>query len=269
MTWVIGASSLFGYGVMLSDVRVRFPNGKTADLVRKAFPVGPYIAAGFAGSVYIGFRLLESLQKFLFIPPSTPDIDQLAWQPEWVAEQWAPEAKAIYASCPKSERQLGSQFLMVGVSPTEDIGSPEFRRVYIVRFSGPHFVPGHMRKRFTVAHIGSGGSVQPYKQAIREHFRLTASSLRAEIAGPNGWAMMLGHTVDLVAGEHPVEGVSPHVHVIVCRLGNFSEGTNDRRTFSIDAAEPVVFAMPKVANTYDEFVQLCRGYGFGAEGALV
>lgn len=42
MTWVIGAASLFGYGVMLSDVRVSFPNGQRADMLKKAYPVGPF-----------------------------------------------------------------------------------------------------------------------------------------------------------------------------------------------------------------------------------
>jgi hypothetical protein len=54
MTWVIGASSIFDYGAMMSDVRVTFSNGRTLDLLQKAYPVGPYIVAGFAGSVRIG-----------------------------------------------------------------------------------------------------------------------------------------------------------------------------------------------------------------------
>jgi hypothetical protein len=39
VTWVIGASSLFGYGVVLLDVRVRLADGTRADLVKKAYPV--------------------------------------------------------------------------------------------------------------------------------------------------------------------------------------------------------------------------------------
>lgn len=265
LTWVIGASSLFGYGVMLSDVRVTFQNGATADMLRKAYPVGPYIVAGFAGSVLIGFQLLLSLQKFLYVDPSDPQIDSLAWKPEWVAEGWAPEAKKIFAAALPSEKKLRSHFLMVGVSP-ETLGS--FPRVYIVRFSGPDFRPGFMRKAFTLCHIGSGGGVSLYKRALRDHFRIDASSLRAETGRPEGWAGMLGETVTMVADEQPIQSVSPHMHILVCRLGEISAGTNGKRIYPPDGSEPILFEMPKVATSYDDFINICAGYGYGSEGAV-
>jgi hypothetical protein len=268
MTWVVGAASVFGYGVMISDVRVTFPSGQTADALRKAFPVGPYVVAGFAGSVYIGYQLLGSLEAFLFVPPSAAQADRLAWQPEWVAQHWSPEAKRIFAAAPHLERRLGSQLLLVGVSPNENMGAPEIPRVYIVRFSSPHFVPGFMRKGLRVAHIGSGAGIERYKRAFRQHFRYGASSLRAEVGGQHGWARMLGHTAEIVTDEHPVQGVSPHMHILVCRRGGIDEGVNDRRTYLPDGSEPVEFRMPKVAETYEAFQQMCSGLGFGAEGAL-
>jgi hypothetical protein len=268
MTWVIGASSLFGYGVMLSDVRVTFPDGRTADILRKAYPVGPYIIAGFAGSVHIGFQLLQSLCEFLTIPADDPEADNLAWRPAWVAQEWSPQAKKIFASSPAAERKLGAQFLMVGVSPDEDMGTPNTRRVYIIRFSGPDFRPGFMRKAFTVAHIGSGGGVSIYKQAFREHFRLNASSLRAETGRPEGWAGMLGQTVNMVAAEHPIGSVSRHMHIHVCRLGEIFQGKNNERIHSLDGSEPITFEMPKVATSYEEFLSMCSGLGLGAQGAV-
>jgi hypothetical protein len=267
VTWVIGAASLFGYGVMLSDVRVTFKDGSTADVLRKAHPVGPHIVAGFAGSVDVGYRLLSSLHDFLFVPPS-PQTDQLAWQPEWVAEHWAPEAKRVFSSCPASERRLGSSLLMIGVSPDQNMGAPEIPRVYIIRFSSPHFVPGFMRKGLNVVHIGSGSRVRQYTRAFRGHFRYGASSLRAENGGRNGWAQMLGGTADMITGEHPVRGVSPHMHILVCRQGEIAEGNNNRRTHSLDGSDPILFEMPKVANNYTEFLQICKDRHVGAEGAL-
>jgi hypothetical protein len=267
MTWVIGASSLFGYGVMLSDIRVRFPSGRTADIVKKAYPVGPFIVAGFAGSVLIGFKLLESLREYLVLPPEAVGQNN-AWKPQWVGDNWGPMAKGLFDASPAREKRQGSQILLVGVSPDEDIGAPEFRRVYIIRFSNPGFQSGFVRKAFTVCHIGSGGGVDRYKRAIRQHFRLNASSLRAELGGPGGWAQMLGHTVDLIAVEHPVDGVSPHVHIVVCRLGGFLEGNNDRRSYPSDGSSPIEFRMPDVATDYGEFLRKCQGIGTGAEGAI-
>src|SRR2546421_679047 len=94
MTWVIGASSIFGYGAMMSDVRVTFGDGRQADLVEKAYAVGPYIVAGFAGSIKIGFMMLESLSRLLIVPPNAPQPG--AWEPEWVAEQWQSIAARIF-----------------------------------------------------------------------------------------------------------------------------------------------------------------------------
>ncbi|MBR0855471.1 hypothetical protein [Bradyrhizobium liaoningense] len=268
MTWVIGAASLLGYGVMLSDVRVTFPDGSTADLLRKAFPVGPYLSAGFAGSVQIGYRLLNALGEHLYVPPSYPDADQVAWQPEWVAEQFAPIAKRIFATSSPVEQRLGSRLLMVGVSPNESMGLPEIPRVYLIRFASPDFTPRYMRRGLNIAHIGSGANDRRYIQAFKSHFRLSASSLRAENSRGDGWAQMLGGTVDLIAGEHPRASVSPHVHVIICRLGSFSEGNNNHRTYSLDGSPPIAFEMPQIASTYDEFLRMCRDREIGAEGAL-
>jgi hypothetical protein len=61
MTWICTASTIYGYGALYSDVQVTFPDGRNADLVQKAYPLSNFIAAGFAGSVRIGFMLLQSL----------------------------------------------------------------------------------------------------------------------------------------------------------------------------------------------------------------
>jgi hypothetical protein len=192
----------------------------------------------------------------------------VAWQPEWVAEHWAPEAKKVFDSSPMIEKKLGSRLLMIGISPDQDMGAPEFPRVYIVRFSSPHFTPGFMRKGLNVAHIGSGSTVRRYVQGFRSHFRYTASSLKAEIGGPHGWSQMLAATVDIIARKYPVESVSPHVHIIECRLGKIEEGVNNRKTYPADGSGPILFEMPKVALNYAEFQQLCRERGIAAECAI-
>ena len=89
MTWVIGASSVFDYGAMMSDVRVTLPDNSERDLVQKAYPVGPFIVAGFAGSVRIGFQMTESRKEFLVMPSNARPG---AWEPGWVAEHWKPTA---------------------------------------------------------------------------------------------------------------------------------------------------------------------------------
>jgi hypothetical protein len=90
VTWVVGASSIFGYGTLYSDVQVTFRDGTTKDLVQKAYPLSNFIAAGFSGSVRLGFMLLQSLADFTQIPEGSGG--KLAWDPVVVSRNWAPEA---------------------------------------------------------------------------------------------------------------------------------------------------------------------------------
>ncbi len=123
MTWVIGAASLLGgYGVMVSDTQVTFGDGRTVELVRKSYPVGPRFAGVFAGSVQIGFSLLESISHFLVVPDKAPA--NSAWDPIYVAENWAPIARETFESAAAEQQALGAQFLLVGPHPTEDIAIP-------------------------------------------------------------------------------------------------------------------------------------------------
>lgn len=66
MTWIVGGAPPFGWAVGLSDIRVSFSDGTELDCLRKIYPVGRFITAGFAGSVAIGFAMIQRLSE-LFI----------------------------------------------------------------------------------------------------------------------------------------------------------------------------------------------------------
>jgi hypothetical protein len=271
MTWVIGASSMFDYGAMMSDVRVTFSDGSERDLVQKAYSVGPYILAGFAGSVKIGFQLIESLARFLIVPPDAPQPG--AWEPEWVAEHWKSIAANIFATADAREQALHCQILLVGVSyniEPEVLANPravKMPHACIVRFSSPGFDPVIMNKRLSVDHIGSGGGVEYYTEMMRHHFELSSDSLKMEMGAFGMWPKMLGHSVARIVGDHPIEGVSPHVHILVCGRGQTFIMANDETRFPRDG-EPVEFKMPAVARSYQEFLLKCRTSGIAAEGAV-
>jgi hypothetical protein len=73
------------------------------DLLRKAYRVGPYLLAGFAGSVNIGFQLIGDLQNFLL----PPDNSRSAWKPEWVAEHCTPRLREFLRKHrPRSKRDI-------------------------------------------------------------------------------------------------------------------------------------------------------------------
>lgn len=246
----------------MSDVRVSWDDGTEADLLRKAYRVGPYLLAGFAGSVNIGLQLIGSLQKFLL----PPDNSASAWKPEWVAEHWHPEAAQLFANAPPDEQAGHSQLLIVGVAPDEHLGAPEFPRVYLIKLDAPDFRPTHLPKGLSVCHIGSGSDVATYEQAVAEFFKMSSPTLQAATAGPAAWAQMLGNSVGRLVQDDPREGISPHVHIQICSLGGFHAGDNNV-TCVHPGGKRVEFRMPQVASTQAEFAALCKNIGKAAARA--
>jgi len=186
VTWAIGATNQLGaYGVVVSDIQVTFKDGSTADIVRKAYPVGPYLIGAFAGSVYIGFELLTSISQFLRLPPDAPS--NACWVPAIAADKWAPIAKQVYENAPAEERALEAQFLLVGPHPTED-GMPGRAIPYICKFSSPTFKPQITRNGDSAISIGSGATVPKYIEAVSDALDINNGMLQAEIGNTGGWA---------------------------------------------------------------------------------
>ena len=101
MTWIVGRALPWGYTVAVSDIRVTFDNGSEVDCLQKIYEVGPFIALGFAGSVRIGFRMVERLRQLLggLKPGQT-------WKPDVVAELWPEEARKVFARFSKRQQDL-------------------------------------------------------------------------------------------------------------------------------------------------------------------
>lgn len=264
MTWIIGGSSLFGYGAMLSDVCVSFSNGTRRNILQKAYPVGQYVLAGFAGSVSIGFTLLESMRNFLHLPNNAPK--NVAWRPLWIAEKWKSIAAESFAlACPE-EKKLGSEFIIVGVDPEDDFGHSNFPRTYVIKFVSPHYEPVIAQNGLSFAHIGSGSSIETYSEALREYFDIKSDSLQtAVVDGPGEWAASLGFFLSLLLQDVPTEGVSPNLFVHLCSRNGFITDNNDSTSYPLNGP-PIEFKMPKVATSYSEFVTLCNEWA--VESAL-
>lgn len=259
MTWVIGAASVLCTGVIISDVRVRFADGRTADMLQKAYPVGNYIAAGFAGSVYIGFQLIESLRDILFIPEG---VGNGAFDPVQVAHEWTPLAQEIFRNAPAEERRNGAQIVLVGISPTEHLGVPEFPRVYVIRFTAPFFVPGFMEKGLRICGIGSGAKVKQYKRALRP---LSRSGSGIHQSGVE-WARNLAFCTTIAVRDYPYEGISEHFHVVGIRLGEMVVVKNDMTTHPLNQP-PIELRMPPVAQSWQEFNDMARNQLIPSAGA--
>src|ERR1700677_3626888 len=108
MTWVIGSPTSFGYVIGLSDVQVTWgQNGQSRDCLQKVYQVAPFLAAGFSGSVRLGFRLLDDLASFLSPWPKPGE----SWIPRWVAIKWYRRARRIFRNAPQEEQILGSSIM--------------------------------------------------------------------------------------------------------------------------------------------------------------
>ncbi len=254
MTWVIGAASLLSTGALVSDVRVQLSTGENREMLQKAYPICHYMAAGFAGSVRIGFQLLHCLSE-LTSQPGVPDGFMV--DPVEVAEVWCPIAQSAFRSAPPEEQALGSQVLIVGVSPLEDIGVPEFPRIFVIRLVAPDFVPRKMRPRTGMLGIGTGSKVPHYKRALRPLFRLTSGIQQAHMIGLHGWGEQLTFSATITIRDYPQFGISENLHVVAIRRGQMVTLTNDMTTYPPNQP-PIELRMPRVATNWEEFSQLAE-----------
>jgi hypothetical protein len=263
MTWVVAASTIYGYGALYSDVQVTLRDGTTRDVLQKAYPVANYMAGGFAGSVKIGFMLLQSLIDHLSVPDKPKG--KYVCDPIVAALSWAPIALRVFGSAENDERALGSRLLLVGASPIEDQGFGA--KIYFVRFASPTFEPQIMSRAIKLCSIGSGASVREYKHSIKPLFRLSSGLLKAEIGQPGGWGNQLGHAISHNLGQNPRAGISRHLNTILIAREGFLFGKTNQTVHHQDGSK-TEHKMPTVAQSYDQFLSMAKASGSEGAGAL-
>jgi hypothetical protein len=173
-----------------------------------------------------------------------------------VANEWAPIAKRIFQSAPAEERKLGAHLLLVGISPSEYYRGSKFPRVYVIRFAFPDFTPGFFRKSFTICSIGSGSGVMHYKRALKPLFDIRSAPLQVEVAGFGWCAKMLAHSMSSVIQNHPKKGISHHLNIFAFLRGEIIVTNNDETIYLPGGAEPIIIKMPRIATSYNEFLDM-------------
>jgi hypothetical protein len=270
MTWIVGRALPWGYAAALSDIRVTFTLADRSkievDCLQKIYEVGPFIALGFAGSVRIGFRMVERLRQQL--GGLKPGQD---WKPDVVAELWPEEARKVFARFSKREQDLTCQLLMVGAHPTRNNGDATFAVPYVYRFKSPDFVP-QLAGANEIVSIGSGEAVAEYSQALRKlDQRGGFEFLQLEVGQPGGSALGLLYLISQKVEATPKPGISHHMHICVARRGEILLGNNNQRRGEIrfDKNNPhnIVesseedFTMPPLAHSEAEFKRMLRDRG--------
>jgi len=256
MTWVIGISTAFGYGIVLSDICVTYEkDGKqeTINALQKAYPLGPFIIGGFAGSVDIGLRMLRHLHEFLRIPKSEGDY---AWKVDWVAKNWQPMAQKIFNKYPRNEQAAGSHLLILGAHPTEDVGIPGEAKVHIAVLKSPNFDPIIREDDFLVIEsIGTGA--EAYKTKLEIILKNPFDIAQMEVNNPGGMGQVLKSLLTDCLKKNPVTGISEHLHTFLVRRGEIICGNNDYHEWCQDGTE-FQFEMPPLAKSHKELLEILK-----------
>jgi hypothetical protein len=250
MTWVISANTMFGYGIIISDICVTSPTKTTADIIRKVFPVCKYIGAGFAGNVCLGFKLIDDLKEFLFLK----DRNKI-WDPLWVSENWYRRAKKIYLE--SNINNSGVHVLLNGVSPDIDVGIRGWAKVYTIILRSPDFLPEIYTDGFGIYSIGSGSYIEIYKNELKNAFKEIGTMLPAEANNPGGYGRMLLTNFSQFLIQYPVEGISKHIHLLEIQRGSIQLFKSDHINYLKNNQKVEVF-MPKIATNWNELLLLFK-----------
>jgi hypothetical protein len=262
MTWVIGTATPFGYSAGVSDIRVRFRNGTELDCLQKIYPLGQFVAAGFAGSVRIGFHLLEAMRSVVY----SPDKEQ-AVLPDDVAQWFQTAAPKVFERFGPEETDLRAEVLMLAVHPTEDIGqmTMAFPKAQLYKFASPRFEANDAGIARVIS-IGSGSDIQAHREFMDWLNREPIHLMQSETNTPLSMGSGLGTMVTLMLRRNPVAGISQHFHVCTVTRGQIFLGNNNHEILAGNAP-PRRVEMPKVSTSLTEFSQLAITLNIGADAA--
>ena len=201
MTWVLGCGVPFGYGALISDTRVTFGDGSHRDVLQKIHAVAPGIMVGFAGSVSLGFRMVEDMQRNFALVPEGQYRD-----PRHVAFQWWRRGRRLFAAAKPSEQALRCALILVGATPR--MNGP-FYWSHCIRMQSPSFEPECERSARWLS-IGSGSEHEVARGLAEDFMRKEFTYFgNLEVAMPqlgaaNGAAMRVSFALQ----RKPVRGVS-------------------------------------------------------------
>jgi hypothetical protein len=258
MTWIVGTATPFGYAVGLSDVCVTFGDGTELDCLQKIYPVGRYIACGFAGSVAIGFGMIQRLSQLLH------NADQeLGWIPSEVAKWWQEDAREVFSGFHELEKENGAQIILLCVHPSDNMGDAPWPRSQVYTFTYPNFEPEGANPNELVS-IGCGDSVIQYRELL-DLLPVDESLLQLEAGRFGGMSRGFMMAITDKIQEVPISGISSHLHICLVSRGQIAIGKNDRKY--VNRTDLRDFVMPPVATTWEELEQIALARGSTAKGA--
>ncbi len=262
VTWVVGCRSL-ELAAMFGDVCVTYASAEgdreeTLFGVQKIHPVTPSIAVGFAGSIDVGFRLVEDLQRTAWLGKygRLPEVPDLVYG-------WADELRAgryEEAVPPSPARNYGCKLLVLGVSQHASIGNLHDTFGFKLTFRDNVAVPTPIQWSGA---IGSGGDVPRYVEALEQYGFKTVTE--AVNAGPDRTvfaSLMLSLIFTHALQERPSAGVSVQMLGAIITSEGILFGDNSILNDAVPSGSQMtdVPAMPPLARTRQELNALEARY---------
>jgi len=256
MTWIVGSAGVWA-PFIAGDIRVTWTrrNGTPIehDCLQKIYPVSENILGGFAGSVSLGFRILDAIAAQTDAKPSLRRIAHL-WLPRLM--------RRSFNSAAPNERAMGSHFIFVGYHPALELmpGLPQTQAFY---FRSPRFEPRFIRSHKCLG-IGSGNLVETLRNSAEDAYaRFSQLRMNARSPGLCGH-LMANHFRDLLR-KQPARGVSEwFVFGTVTPQG----GLLRPLSYRTDGAEgPELVEAPSIAKSRKEFESFAKTLGLRATAA--
>jgi hypothetical protein len=258
MTWILGSAPPFGYAALIADTRVTFGRKAHSDVLLKIHRVGSIMVAGFAGSVSLGFTMIEDMQRAFHGAPDE------VWFPRVAAYRWHRRARRLFICAGTGERKLGCSILLAGVSAVSN-GIPGQMRSYCLKMSAPGFEPELVSYR-TWASIGNGAAHDLATKLADESFESFGDRVQTETFFPGAYASTLATSISSALARKPYVGVSEAL-VVGHAFGN---GVKIEPTqIRVDIGDPTERAIGSgaLARNRSEFERWCRSVGVSAARA--
>lgn len=266
MTWIVGANSLFGMAFLVSDIQITFSGAADVeylDCCQKVHALSQDVIGGFAGSVKIGFAVIERLRVELQLPNANS-----AWELDTVVNDWLPGVvKDVYDSSEASEQLLGCQIILASAHPTRNRGAP-MPWTDVVKLSWPNFVPQFAAQTGALS-IGSGSSELVYAGFVNQVTAYGNTPFnQAAIGNTQNQGRFLAQSLSDLVSRHSVNGISKIFQVMDVTRNKINICNHEYDIHPPTGTVQHIRFPAVVATSYEDFLAYCDLAGAISVGAI-
>jgi hypothetical protein len=166
VTWIIGIPC-GGLAIGLADTRVSRGHQALSNFgVKKLHQVGAHMAAGFSGSIELGFRMVGEMANYVSSVGGDPGADLSEWLSKWalaVGDRYKPDSEG-----------WGARLVVLATSPSTKFGPPSIATGLFLSQGSIVRTPDLGERTFDVQPIpfmearaiGSGSGVEAYMEVL-------------------------------------------------------------------------------------------------------